>query len=144
MKASVTIEIINPRLNIFPTSHFQSWDPHFLLQASRVDSIKNSNTLLTKFSRWLILLYGHNRNVARVLQNCANDLYNVAVIAIPEFSSVGIEVRHKDLSKQTMLGTWEFFILWLAGSQASKIVQVTPICFFQRSVITISSNRMTY
>lgn len=70
----------------------------FIKQANNFDAANDGygsrkKTLLKQFSRWLIAAYGHSMGVSRALQECANDLDNVAIIAIPEFSGAGTNVR---------------------------------------------------
>jgi len=45
-------------------------------------------TLIKMFTRWLVVLYGHNRSTALALQAFANDLDNVAIFAVPEFKGI--------------------------------------------------------
>ncbi|XP_052782970.1 glutamate receptor 3-like [Mya arenaria] len=69
-----------------------------LQEANQFDS-KNSSkkTLLKKFSKWLIVIYGHTKGESRALEACADDLDNVAILAIPAFSGVGKEVFLSEL-----------------------------------------------
>ncbi|WAR27385.1 GRIK3-like protein [Mya arenaria] len=53
--------------------------------ANQFDSvISRRKTLMRQFSRWLVAVYGHSVGVSRALQACANDLDNVAILAVPE------------------------------------------------------------
>ncbi|XP_052784704.1 glutamate receptor ionotropic, kainate glr-3-like isoform X2 [Mya arenaria] len=56
-----------------------------LRTANQFDSvISRRKTLMRQFSRWLVAVYGHSVGVSRALQACANDLDNVAILAVPE------------------------------------------------------------
>ncbi|KAL4220540.1 hypothetical protein ACF0H5_020938 [Mactra antiquata] len=43
-----------------------------------------SDTLLKKFARWLVVVYGQTRGVSNSLKACASQLDNVAILSIPE------------------------------------------------------------
>ena len=59
-------------------------------QANEFDAKQPApKTLIKMFTRWLVALYGHNRSAELALQACANDLDNVAILAIPEFQAIG-------------------------------------------------------
>ncbi|XP_060594201.1 uncharacterized protein LOC132748604, partial [Ruditapes philippinarum] len=67
---------------------------HIMNTANRFDSVNSNKTLLKKFAKWLILLYGQRRGSIQALQKCSNDLDNVAVISIPEFSKINIKMMY--------------------------------------------------
>lgn len=48
------------------------------------DTNLKKNTMLKQLSRWLIAMYDYDVTVSRTLTYCANDLDNVAVLALPD------------------------------------------------------------
>ncbi|XP_045201044.2 glutamate receptor 2-like [Mercenaria mercenaria] len=65
--------------------------------ANEFDSLNNRTTLLQMFSRWLIVLYDYSRGASEALQDCGNDLDNIAILAVPKLQTIGIEGFYKGI-----------------------------------------------
>ena len=54
--------------------------------------LNNRKTLLKMFSRWLVVMYGYNHCATEILQQDANDIDNIAVVAVPRPKAIDMEV----------------------------------------------------
>ena len=54
------------------------------------------------FSRWLVVMYGYDhRGATEILQKDANDIDNIAVVAVPRPKAIDMEVSMLMLQKKT-------------------------------------------
>lgn len=57
---------------------------YLCIQVNAFDTNRKKNTMLKQLSQWLIAIYDYDDTVSTTLASCANDLDNVAVLALPK------------------------------------------------------------
>ncbi|XP_045200037.2 glutamate receptor 2-like [Mercenaria mercenaria] len=73
-----------------------------LKTANNFDSLHNEKTVLKMFSRWLVVLYDYTQSDSKALQESANDLDNIAILAVPELRNIDIDVFYRGIGSTVL------------------------------------------
>ncbi|XP_060589780.1 glutamate receptor ionotropic, kainate glr-3-like isoform X1 [Ruditapes philippinarum] len=70
---------------------------HILKAAYNFDPFNNQKTLLKMFSRWLVVLYGYDKDALKIFQQNAFDIDNIAVVAVPRPHTIDMQALSKGI-----------------------------------------------
>ena len=79
-----------------------------------------------------MVLYGHNRRAELALKACANDLDNVAILAIPEFKAIGQDVFREKLNL--------LLLEWFKKTQTGKTVDMNTFIIDKLTEVILYNN----